>query len=81
MIILHIVRKKGKIVKLNGRRARGARLQTSLKPYFAVSVEPNFAVFAYFTPLNPPEIGGKFSPPPREGELEGVNLDLPGIVF
>ena len=28
------------------------------------------------TPLNPPFEGGKFSPPPLEGELEGVNLDL-----
>jgi hypothetical protein len=28
------------------------------------------------TPLNPPFKGGKFSPPPREGELEGVNLDI-----
>jgi hypothetical protein len=29
------------------------------------------------TPLNPPFEGGKFSPPPQEGELEGVNLDVP----
>jgi hypothetical protein len=28
------------------------------------------------TPLNPPFEGGKFSPPPLEGELEGVNLDV-----
>jgi hypothetical protein len=40
------------------------------------SVDPNFANLTDMTPLNPPFEGGKFSPPPREGELEGVNLDL-----
>jgi hypothetical protein len=40
------------------------------------SVDPNFANLTDMTPLNPPFEGGKFSPPPLEGELEGVNLDL-----
>jgi hypothetical protein len=42
---------------------------------FSVSVDPNFANLTDMTPLNPPFKGGKFSPPPLEGELEGVNLD------
>jgi hypothetical protein len=41
-----------------------------------VSVDPNFANLTDMTPLDPPFEGGKFSPPPQEGELEGVNLDL-----
>jgi hypothetical protein len=40
------------------------------------SVDPNFANLTDMTPLDPPFEGGKFSPPPQEGELEGVNLDL-----
>jgi hypothetical protein len=39
-------------------------------------VDPNFANLTDMTPLNPPFERGKFSPPPLEGELEGVNLDL-----
>jgi hypothetical protein len=43
---------------------------------YAASVDPNFANLTDMTPLNPPFEGGRFSPPPREGELEEVNLDL-----
>ena len=45
----------------------------------SVSVEPKFVVRPQITPLNPPFEGGKFSPPPLEGELEGVKLDLLSI--
>jgi len=47
---------------------------------FPVSMDPNFANLTDMTPLNPPFEGGKFSPPPLEGELEGVNLDLLSMV-
>jgi len=48
-------------------------LQQKILPY---SVDPNFAVFAYLYPPQSPRFRGEVQSPPREGELEGVNLDL-----
>ena len=47
-----------------------------IQPY---SVDPNFEVRPWNTPLNPP--WGKFSSPPLQGELEGVKLDPLSITY